>query len=562
MNVHTRAILVGLVCLTLLIGGVTGGVSGMQTGDTTSQQNDEVTLLVDAGPDQTTIEDARTTLSAANTTLTGDASSSPIVFEWEQLAGPAVDLRYPRGTSAQIEPFVDERLFFAPDVTEPVTLRFRLTASYEDSDVQLTATDTVNVTVEPDPSEAGATASVTFDDQLTDQGVVVFVDSVTLSEGGFIAIYDDEPTAGYENVIGVSDYLPAGTSTNVRVELYDDTALNPEGVGGIQVGDSLTENKTLTAVAHYDDNGDEQFDFVWLRGAIDDPYLGPDSSPVADDAFVRNFALRPIADIEFKDQESDGSTVVVDSVTLSDGGFVVVHGEGLAVGETVESVVGVSSYLDPGTYENLEIELFDVPGASFGDGRLTGETNVTAMPHLDTDDDEQFDYVTDSGETDIPYRDLNPVGDDDPPVTSRALVIVDSTLVFYQVDFIAGDAYQQLGPVADNGFYADEDRLFRFAHGDSRDGVTVTGLAWANSTLRGCVETRKIRETDEGRASVTFTVADDCEDRRFSLAVYEKPRDSFNRSMNQTLVAVETDVFGPGTHTLTVELPVSDGSAE
>lgn len=562
MIVNTRALLVGLVCLGLLVAGVTAGVSGVETADLTAQQNDDVTLLVDAGPDKTAIEDAEVTLSAANTTLIGD-TSSPIVFEWEQIEGPEVQLRYPRGTSAQIEPFVDERVFFAPDVDEPVTLRFRLTASYEDRDVELMATDTVNVTVEPDPSEAGATASVTFDDQLTDQGEVVFVDTATLSEGGFVVIYDGQPTGGFENVIGVSDYLGAGSTTNVRVKLYDDIALDPGGFTGIPVGDSLTENKTLTAVVHYDDDGDEQFDFVSLRGVIDEPYLGPDGSPVADEAFVRNFALRPVAEVEFRDQETDGSTVVVESVTLSDGGYVVVHDERLTAGETVESVVGVSGYLEPGTYENLEIELFDVPGVSFGDDdRLTGETNLIAMPHLDTDGDEQFDFVTDDGETDRPYRDLNPIEDDDPPVTDQALVVVDSTVVFYQVDFIAGDAYQQLGPAADNGFYADENRLFRFAHGDSRDGVSVTGIAWANATLRDCVNTRDISETDDGRAAITFTVTEDCDDRRFSLAVYEKPRDGFDRSMNQTLIGVKTGIFGPGTHTMMVELPGNDDSEE
>ena len=49
------------------------------------------------------------------------------------------------------------------------------------------------------------------------------------------------------------------------------------------------------------------------------------------------------ATISFTDQESDGETVVVDSLDLSEGGFVAIHDEAFLDGEPVESVRGVSA---------------------------------------------------------------------------------------------------------------------------------------------------------------------------------------------------------------------------
>lgn len=46
--------------------------------------------------------------------------------------------------------------------------------------------------------------------------------------------------------------------------------------------------------------------------------------------------------------------MTVGSATLPEGGFVVVHdAEQLAAGDAVGSVVGVSTYLAPGTSENV-----------------------------------------------------------------------------------------------------------------------------------------------------------------------------------------------------------------
>ena len=129
--------------------------------------------------------------------------------------------------------------------------------------------------------------------------------------------------------------------------------------------------------------------------------------------------------------------------------------------------------------------------------------------------------------------------------------------VYYQVDFVAGEPLDELG--GDAPLYAEQDRLLRFAHGNTDEGITQLGNAWASEDVREAVDYGHIGTNDNGTASVTFTVADG-ENVTLSLAVYEKPGPGFNASETQTLLDASTETFGPGEHTITVSLPGSDNS--
>ncbi|WP_231185715.1 hypothetical protein [Haladaptatus sp. DYF46] len=100
------------------------------------------------------------------------------------------------------------------------------------------------------------------------------------------------------------------------------------------------------------------------------------------------------ADVTFDNQTSDGQTVTVDSATLSEGGFVTIHDSSLLDGNVVGSVVGTSEYLEPGTHENVSVTLNEP---------LTESQTLIAMPHLDTNDNQVYDFVTSGGSADLPY---------------------------------------------------------------------------------------------------------------------------------------------------------------
>ncbi|WP_083405298.1 DUF7282 domain-containing protein [Haloferax larsenii] len=110
----------------------------------------------------------------------------------------------------------------------------------------------------------------------------------------------------------------------------------------------------------------------------------------------------PTASVVFDNQTTDGASVTVANATLSDGGFVAIHNESGAI-------VGASAYLAPGTHTNVSVVL-DTP--------VVENTTLTAMPHLDTNANETFDFVQTNGSEDGPYT------DDGTPVTDEGLVTV------------------------------------------------------------------------------------------------------------------------------------------
>ena len=97
----------------------------------------------------------------------------------------------------------------------------------------------------------------------------------------------------------------------------------------------------------------------------------------------------PDADIVFEDQTGNGTTVDVRSVSLSDGGFVVVTDEH-------DSVVGVSGYLDDGTHENVTVSTTeDTERPLYG--------HLTATVYQDETDDGEFRPDPDDEDGDRPY---------------------------------------------------------------------------------------------------------------------------------------------------------------
>jgi len=100
--------------------------------------------------------------------------------------------------------------------------------------------------------------------------------------------------------------------------------------------------------------------------------------------------------VSMADQQSAGRTVTLDTVSLPDGGFVVVHdGADLEAGDAVGSVVGTSQYLSAGQHADVAVVL---------DRSLApGSTRLVAMPHDDTDGDLVADFVASNGQEDEPY---------------------------------------------------------------------------------------------------------------------------------------------------------------
>jgi len=225
------------------------------------------------------------------------------------------------------------------------------------------------------PAQAGVTLA-----NQSSGGTGVVVDSAFLPDGGYVVVHDESGA-----VVGNSAYLSAGLHRSVTVDL--DAPLN--------------QTDSLTAMAHLDTNGDEVYEFP----DADDPYTA-DGGAVVDAATVT-----VSASLAYDVGESDGNAVVIDSVDLSEGGFVVVHDPSLFAGDVTGSVLGASEYLEPGVHENVTVEL----------STPANESQVLVpMAHRDTDGDEAYGFP----DADGPYT------ADGGAVVSPAKTVVRSQVTF------------------------------------------------------------------------------------------------------------------------------------
>ncbi|MCU4925716.1 MSCRAMM family adhesin SdrC [Halobacteria archaeon AArc-dxtr1] len=208
-------------------------------------------------------------------------------------------------------------------------------------------------------------ASISLADQ-TGNGTTVTVDSVSLSEGGFVAIYDGVAAdADPEAVIGASGYLSAGDHENVEIEL--DEPIEASG--------------PIVAVVHHDTTDDETFQYAETDGAEDDPYVTPGGAPILDGAFytVDEEIDDPEATLSVSDQDGDGTELVVDEANASveyrltaEYDDETVESDAVDAGEPVENE---SLALDPPIEDNTTV---DVSVVAAGDGDVADEGDVLA----------------------------------------------------------------------------------------------------------------------------------------------------------------------------------------
>ncbi|MFC6757078.1 MULTISPECIES: DUF7282 domain-containing protein [Haloarcula] len=149
-------------------------------------------------------------------------------------------------------------------------------------------------------------------------------------------------------------------------------------------------------------------------GTCEDPADGADT---ADGNDTTETDENETASVTFDDQETDGTSVTVQNVTVPEDGYVAIHNDSLLDGDAVGSVVGVSEYLEAGSYDNLTVELFDVPGTDFNESELTANQTLIAMPHEETSGNETYDFVSSNGTEDGPYTDDGEAVTDDADVT-------------------------------------------------------------------------------------------------------------------------------------------------
>jgi hypothetical protein len=255
---------------------------------------------------------------------------------------------------------------------------------------------------------SNTTSTVIFKNQ-TSNGSTVTIQSVTLSEPGYIAVhssgYATGPAPAAYSIIAVSERLSAGHHQNVTINISNVPPGNPPGLNRSR----LNTTQTLAVTIHKDTNGNQQFDFVQSAGGSDVAFA-VNGDVVSDSARVRVPTPPPqTASVVFRNQTFQNNTLTVAKVQLPRGGFLVAHNASYRrTDNAVTSAVGLSRYLPPGNYTNVSVRV--LPSA------LNETQVVTIRPSLDTNDNQQYDYVTSEGFQDVAYE-------------TNSEVVVDSAVV-------------------------------------------------------------------------------------------------------------------------------------
>jgi PGF-CTERM protein len=371
---------------------VTSG--GAEDGPVTTSEGD---LVIDTGKATVTSQVTFESQTASGTNVTVQSATLHdggfvTIHDASLLEGAVFDSV--RGTSAYLGPGTHENVTVSLGTLEEsgtfVAMPHRDTDGDETydfvtsegaDDSPYVAKDIVGAPATVNVSDTGmgagnATATVTLNNQTANgQASSVNVASATLSQGGFVTIHDGTLLDGdtFDSVRGTSDYLEAGSHENISVALDE----------------PYTESGTIIAMPHLDSNGNQAYDFVSSGGDADSPYTTSGGDIVLDPA---SLTVRS-ASVTFEDQETEGDSLTVASVTMSQGGFVTIH-DATVTDNAITSVRGTSGYLEAGTHEDVEVSLDD-PVEESG--------QFFAMPHLDTDGDETYDFVSSEGADDAPY---------------------------------------------------------------------------------------------------------------------------------------------------------------
>jgi S-layer glycoprotein len=224
-------------------------------------------------------------------------------------------------------------------------------ASDADGNVAVVATEIEYLPTSP--------ATVTGEAQSSSGSTVVA--SAELPTAGFIAIHADLDGAPGP-VIGSSELLPAGSSTDVVIQL--DTPLE--------------ESTTVWPMVHVDANANGEYEFMPPDVVVDGPAFTADGNVAVAPIEVEFVPAAP-ASISGEDQDSDGTTIVA-SVELPAPGFIAIHAD---LDGAPGPVIGNSELLPAGESVDVVIEL-DTP--------LDGSTTVWPMAHVDGNANGEYDF--------------------------------------------------------------------------------------------------------------------------------------------------------------------------
>ncbi|ELZ20006.1 hypothetical protein C475_21949 [Halosimplex carlsbadense 2-9-1] len=241
------------------------------------------------------------------------------------------------------------------------------------------------VSMEPGETYEGTMTVETEDGDLTETVTFETLEAETWVDNGDPV----EVSQTEEAEITLNTQIAAGAEWTIDVTSPDANVSESwseivnEGSGPVMAGKIPGSMPNSSVSVTMDTSGLEYgTELVINASRIEDP---PDS-PVYTLETTAEVVAPPTASISMSDQAGDGQSVVVDSVELSDGGFVSVH-----TGSQLGPTVGATEFLESGERTDLEIAL---------DEAVSEDATLYVVAHQDTNGNQAFDFPAE----DDPYE--------------------------------------------------------------------------------------------------------------------------------------------------------------
>lgn len=231
--------------------------------------------------------------------------------------------------------------------------------------------------------ELPPTGSIVVDDEEMLQDRMLTINSVTMSDDGWVVVHrDNGGSPMVPEIISVPEPVEAGTTSNVMIELKD--------------GVAVEDGETLWVMLHTDKGQIGTYEFDTANG-IDAPIMDA-SDNIVTESFMVSVETDAPAMLTATDQDLVNGVVYVETITLEEDGYVVVHASNAAGdGPMVPEIISEPVYLEAGTYSNVGVPLTDDANVEAGD-------TLWVMLHKDTGEEGVYEFDGSNG-LDLPFMD-------------------------------------------------------------------------------------------------------------------------------------------------------------
>lgn len=227
------------------------------------------------------------------------------------------------------------------------------------------------------------TGSIVLANEVMLDNNMLNIGAVTMSDPGWVVVHRDNNGAPMvPDIISVPKRVEEGPTQNVMIELAE--------------GEEVQDGETLWVMLHTDAGEIGVYEFDTVNG-VDAPIEDASGNVVAE-SFMVSVEEEAVSTVTANDQDLVNGVVYVETITLEQDGYVVIHASNEAGdGPMVPEIISEPVYLEAGIYSNVGIPLTEDANVEEGD-------TLWIMLHADTGEEGVYEFDGNNG-LDMPLMD-------------------------------------------------------------------------------------------------------------------------------------------------------------